>query len=178
MDFGSEWCVRSLPGISNDESGNPRRLHLPVQRRVMLVVMVAQLALHTLFWPSGGEDGEEELFMFSVLWRFWKHEGVVWGLAREVFASDKMEPICTTYYSRPGRDIFDVLAGIFKGCAPTEDGCLATNANGPTGPNGPTGVCWNWHGMFAAVSGKTPTRRRSRQYQPDSSSDSSLDSRW
>ena len=132
VDFGSEWCVQECPVLQTTHRGDlpPRAVRLSVVRNAMVVVMAVQLALHSLFWvrERNSESGNDEpvAFMFDVLWGMWAEDKHRWHMARRVFCSDKMEPICSTYYKKDGADMFDVLEGVFSGCKNTHDGQLVS----------------------------------------------------
>ena len=148
VDFGSEWCVQECPLLRTPRGDlPPRPMRLAAVRSAMVVVMTAQLALHSLFWfrPEGGTD-DRAVLMFDVLWGLWKADRCCWNTARRVFSSEKMEPICNTYYKRSGGEIFDVLAEIFATCEKTHNGQLVSAA----------GATWQQRHLLSNLSGKTP----------------------
>lgn len=153
VDFGSEWCVQECPVLQTTHRGDlpPRAVRLSVVRNAMVVVMAIQLALHSLFWvrEQNSESGNDEpvAFMFDVLWGMWAEDKHRWHMARRVFCSDKMEPICSTYYKKDGADMFDVLEGMFSGCKNTHDGQLVSVG----------GATWEPRHLLSNLSGRTPT---------------------
>jgi len=149
VDFGSEWCVRKMPAVANATSSTGVRrgaVRLPELKSAMQTVMTMQLALHTLFWKQSGND-DVVPFLFDELWNLWHGNHQCWNLAKRIFDSKMVKPICKTYFDRPGADLFDTVAQVFSTCTPTADGRLISD----------TGSVWRIRNLFAVVSGRTPS---------------------